>query len=148
MSTDLPSILSHVSIGTNDFDHAAAFYDAVLAVIGCRRLHAFPGAVAYGKEFPEFWVQTPIDGRPATLGNGTHFGFIAPSKDAVHAFYDAALEHGGQGDGAPGPRPDYGEAYYGCFVRDLDGHKIEATFWDMELVAKGRLSPSGLPTIP
>ena len=131
-----PSILSHVSIGTNDFDRAIVFYDAVLPAVGCKRLHEYPGAIGYGKAFPEFWVQTPIDGTPATLGNGTHFGFFAPSKDAVDAFYDAALKHGGQDDGAPGPRPDYGPAYYGCFVRDLDGHKIEATFWDMSLLAE------------
>jgi len=133
MSTDTPSILSHISVGTNDFDRATAFYDAVLATIGCTRTHEHPGAIAYGKQFPEFWVQTPIDGKPATLGNGTHFGFIAPSKQAVHAFYDAALEHGATPDGAPGPREEYGAPYYGCFVHDLDGHKIEAAFWDFEL---------------
>ena len=53
-------------------------------------------------------------------------GFIATSKEEVQAFYDAAIAAGAQDDGAPGPRPDYGEDYYGCFVRDADGHKIEA----------------------
>lgn len=90
----------------------------------------YPGAVAYGRTFPEFWVQTPIDGRPANVGNGTHFGFVANSKEAVHAFHAAALAAGGIDDGAPGPRPDYTDAYYGCFIRDLDGHKIEATYWN------------------
>lgn len=133
MSDDIPSILSHVSIGTNDFDRAAAFYDRVLPTIGAKRIMAFPGAVAYGKQFPEFWVQTPIDGKPATLGNGTHVGFLAASKDAVNAFHAAALAAGAKDDGAPGPRQDYTEAYYGCFVRDPDGHKIEAMFWDASL---------------
>jgi catechol 2,3-dioxygenase-like lactoylglutathione lyase family enzyme len=126
-----PSILSHISVGTNDFERAVAFYDKVLPTLGCKRIMEHPGAVAYGREYPEFWVQTPIDGRPASVGNGTHFGFFAPSKEAVLAFFEAALDAGAQGDGAPGPRPEYGDPYYGCFVRDLDGHKIEAAFWDM-----------------
>ena len=121
-----PSIMHHISIGTNDFDRATAFYDQVMAAIGAKRVFEFPGAVAYGKEFPELWVQTPIDGATASCGNGSHFAFIAPSRDAVQAFYDAALAAGGTSDGEPGPRPDYGPDYFGCFVRDPDGHKIEA----------------------
>jgi catechol 2,3-dioxygenase-like lactoylglutathione lyase family enzyme len=105
----MDSIMSHVSIGTNDFDRAVAFYDAVLPAIGARRLETFPGAAAYGRQYPEFWVQTPADGGRAASANGIHFA--TP-------------------DGEPGPRPHYGPAYYGCFVRDLDGHKIEAMFWD------------------
>lgn len=129
---DIPSIMSHVSVGTNRFKEAVAFYDAVLATIGARRIIEVPGveAIAYGKNFPEFWVQAPIDGKPASVGNGSHFGFLAASKDAVDAFYAAALKAGADPDGAPGGRPHYSEAYYGCFVRDLDGHKIEAMFWD------------------
>lgn len=130
MSAENPSILSHVSVGTNDFARAVAFYDQLLATLGCRRVLEFPNAVAYGRQFPEFWVQAPINGQPASLGNGTHFGFIAPSKQAVHAFHQAALAAGGSDDGAPGPRPLYGAPYYGCFVRDPDGHKVEASFWD------------------
>ncbi|GLZ84146.1 hypothetical protein Pres01_01970 [Metapseudomonas resinovorans] len=128
-----PSILSHISVGTNDFARAVAFYDKVLPTLGCKRIMEHPGAVAYGREYPEFWVQSPIDGQPASVGNGTHIGFFAPSKEAVRAFFEAALDAGARGDGEPGPRPEYGEPYYGCFVRDLDGHKIEAAFWDMEL---------------
>ncbi|WP_020410605.1 VOC family protein [Hahella ganghwensis] len=136
MSNENPSIISHISIGTNQFDKAVAFYDKVLSAIGCQRIMEHPGAVAYGKQFPEFWVQTPIDGQSATVGNGFHIGFMVSSKEEVHAFYQAAIDAGASGDGESGPRPHYGEPYYGCFVRDLDGHKIEATYWDMELAAK------------
>lgn len=129
MTDENPSMLSHVSIGTNNFDRAVDFYDKVLATLGCKRMMEYPEAIAYGKLYPEFWIQTPIDGQPATTANGSHFGFVANSKDEVDAFYKAAMESGATDDGAPGPRPHYGEAYYGCFVRDLDGHKIEATFW-------------------
>lgn len=133
MQDENPNIISHISIGTNDFDSAVKFYDKVLATLGCKQIMYHPGAVAYGRAFPEFWVQTPIDGKPATIGNGSHIGFVASSKQKVHAFHEAAIAAGGIDDGAPGPRPDYGEAYYGCFIRDLDGNKIEATFWNEDL---------------
>ena len=84
--------------------------------------------------------------KPGTLGisfiakrggeGELHFGFIAASRQEVKDFHAAALANGATDDGAPGPRSEYGEPYYGCFVRDLDGHKIEATFWDIELAKK------------
>jgi catechol 2,3-dioxygenase-like lactoylglutathione lyase family enzyme len=135
MSDDIPSAISHVSVGTNDFDRAAAFYDAVLGTMGCRRMVEHAGAISWGKLFPEFWLHRPLDGKPASVGNGTHIGFIATSREAVHAFHEAALKAGATDEGLPGPRPHYGAPYYGCFVRDLDGHKIEAAFWD-EMLAK------------
>ena len=136
MADDNPSALSHVSIGTNDLARAAAFYDAVLAPLSCQRMLEEPGMIAYGKTYPEFWLHQPIDGKPATVGNGCHVSFFAVSKQAVDAFHAAGLRAGATDDGAPGPRPHYGEPYYGAFLRDLDGHKIEATFFDMELAAK------------
>ena len=136
MADDNPSIMSHVSLGTNRFAEARAFYVELLEVLGCRVVMEHPGAVAFGKDFPEFWVQEPIDGKPATVGNGTHVGFVAASKEQVDRFHAAALAAGATSDGAPGARSDYGEPYYGCFLRELDGHKIEAAFWDMELARK------------
>jgi catechol 2,3-dioxygenase-like lactoylglutathione lyase family enzyme len=124
------SIMSHVSVGTNDFERAKAFYTAVLGVMEIKVIMEHPGAVAFGRAYPEFWVGVPHDGGRAEVGNGSHFGFLAVSKAQVDAFYAKALEMGSKSDGAPGPRPLYGPQYYGCFVRDLDGHKIEAQFWD------------------
>lgn len=136
MSDEIPSIISHVSVGTNDFPRAVAFYDRVLAVLGCRRIMAHgEEAMAYGKAFPEFWVHLPLNREPATVANGAHVGFFATSKEMVDQFHREALAAGAQDEGSPGPRPEYGEPYYGCFVRDLDGHKIEAAFWDMSLMA-------------
>lgn len=122
--------LSHVSIGTNNFLKAVAFYDRVLSVLGIGRILEFPGAVAYGKSTPEFWVQTPFDGKRAHSANGIHFAFHAPSKESVEQFYNEALKAGATSDGAPGPRPMYGPAYFGAFVYDQDGHKIEAMYFD------------------
>ncbi len=134
MSDEIPSILSHVSVGTNDFDRAVAFYDRVLPILGCKRIMEHPGAVAYGKLYPEFWVQIPVNGDPAAVGNGSHIGFIAPSRDAVLGFHEAGLAAGATNEGEPGPREEYGAPYFGCFLRDLDGHKIEAVYWDFALV--------------
>ena len=121
-------MIHHVSLGVSDLECAAAFYDAVLTPLGYRRTFEVEGlAIAYGDKLPEFWIGGPLDGsRPASAGNGTHVAFAAPSPEAADRFHAAALDHGGDDDGAPGPRPQYGPGYYGAFVRDPDGNKIEA----------------------
>ena len=140
MSDKNPSILSHVSIGTDDLDKAGAFYDKVMQTIGASRIEEInlPGAglvaIAYGKMFPEFWLNLPFDQKPSQTANGSHFAFMAGNKDAVHAFWDAAIEAGAKPDGEPGERPHYGKPYYGCFMYDLDGHKIECMYWDAAAV--------------
>ena len=89
-------------------------------------------AVAFGKDgYPEFWIQIPFDKNSATNGNGVHFGFVATSKQQVDTFYHQALSLGAKDNGQPGLRPEYGDKYYGCFVTDLDGNKIEACYWQL-----------------
>jgi catechol 2,3-dioxygenase-like lactoylglutathione lyase family enzyme len=132
IGTASASILSHVPIGTRDFDRATRFHDTVVATLGCHRIIEHPGAVAYGRAYPEFWVQLPIDGKPASVGNGTHFGFFAGSKTEDDAFHAAGLAAGATDDGKRGPRSAYGAPYDGCVLRDPDGHKIEAAFWDLD----------------
>lgn len=132
-------MLHHVSVGVADVERAAKFYDAVLGALGYKRVMEYmPYALAYGETGPSFWVQLPHDQKSAHPGNGTHFGFRARSKDAVHKFHEAALAHGGHDNGAPGPRPDYGPEYYGAFVIDLDGNKIEATLHAEPKAAKAK----------
>jgi len=134
-------MLHHVSVGVADVARAAKFYDAVLGALGYKRVMEFmPFALAYGetKDRPEFWVQQPHDRNAASVGNGTHVGFIARTRNAVHKFHEAALREGGSNNGEPGPRPDYGPAYYGAFIYDLDGNKIEAT---LHVAAKAAAKP-------
>lgn len=127
MPASLPSsVLSHVSLGTNDYPRAKAFYDAVLATLQIRCVMDFEGGAGYGRKFPEFWIQRPYDGNAATVGNGVHISFLANSIDEVKAFHAKALELGGKDDGPPDYRKDYSDNYYAAFVRDLDGNKIEA----------------------
>jgi catechol 2,3-dioxygenase-like lactoylglutathione lyase family enzyme len=121
-------MLHHVSVGVKNVEQAAAFYDAILAALGYKRTAQYlPFAIGYGEGTSVFWIQLPHDQQSASVGNGAHVGFSARSRDAVHRFHAAALAHGGTDDGAPGPRTDYGPDYYGAFVRDPDGNKVEAT---------------------
>lgn len=120
------SVLSHVSLGTNDYPRAKAFYDAVLATLQIRCLMEHGETAGYGREFPEFWIGRPHDGGRAGAGNGIHVCFGAGSPEQVRAFHAKAMELGARDDGAPGIRPEYTPGYYAAFVYDLDGHKIEA----------------------
>ena len=136
MADEIQTVISHVSVGTNDIEKARKFYERLLSPLGCRVILEHAGAVGFGKVYPEFWLGTPFDGGRATPGNGCHVSFVAHSKAEVDAFFKEALAAGATEDGNPGHRHEYGEPYYGCFVRDLDGNKIEATFWDFELAKK------------
>jgi catechol 2,3-dioxygenase-like lactoylglutathione lyase family enzyme len=122
-------MLHHVSVGVTDVERAARFYDAVLGTLGYKRVMEYlPYAIAYGDKAPSFWIGMPHNQGQPSAGNGAHVGFSARTRIAVDAFHHAALANGGGDNGAPGPRADYGPDYYGAFVIDLDGNKIEATY--------------------
>ncbi len=130
-------MLHHVSIGVADVERAARFYDRVLQELGYKRVfEILPYGIGYGDKQPAFWVQLPHDQQAASTGNGVHVAFNATSEEVIRAFHRAALEAGGSDDGAPGPRPDYGPDYFGAFVRDLDGNKIEAVLVRLPAAAK------------
>jgi catechol 2,3-dioxygenase-like lactoylglutathione lyase family enzyme len=119
-------MIHHLSLGTNDLEKARAFYDPVLALLGLRLLKEDDKSLDYGVGMVLFSLETPVDGKPAAPGNGVHVAFTAEDPDMVDEFYRIALAHGGTGDGEPGLRPEYNANYYGAFVRDPDGNKIEA----------------------
>ena len=120
-------MFSHVTIGTNDFDKASPFYDAVMAALGHERFYSGDGHFGYGQaQGDQTWLVSPFDRQPATVGNGTHIAFLAEDRAAVDAFHAAALAHGGSDEGAPGLRPHYHKNYYGAYVRDPDGNKLQA----------------------
>ncbi len=119
-------MIHHVSVGTNDVKCSRAFYDVVLPTVGLTLIKAAEDGADYGSGHLIFSIETPIDGKPATVGNGVHIAFAAEDRTMVNRFYETALANGGTGDGAPGLRPEYNANYYGAFVRDPDGNKIEA----------------------
>lgn len=118
-------MLAGACVGSNNLTEAQKFYDQVLSTIGMTRHVSLDHELGYGPQAgqPNFWVVMPYNKKAATIGNGTQIMFDTDSQDAVHAFYDAAMQMGGVDEGAPGPR-DYTPNYYGAYVRDLDGNKL------------------------
>jgi catechol 2,3-dioxygenase-like lactoylglutathione lyase family enzyme len=119
-------VIDHVSISVRNLDQAARFYKAVLAAIGYRKLQVRPHTVGFGKSYAEFWINLRSAMTPIGVESGVHVALRARSRDAVDAFYRAALAAGGASDGAPGERPQYKGGYYAAFIRDRDGNRIEA----------------------
>jgi len=124
-------MIDHVSIGVRDIARSKRFYDAALAPLGYRRSRDDGAGSGYSRADagPEmihprdFWIVAAAGAAPAP---GFHFAFKAPDRRAVDGFYLAALGAGGSDCGAPGLRPRYHANYYGAFVADPDGHRIEA----------------------
>ncbi len=139
-------MFNYVSLGSNNLERAAAFYDAVLEPLGLRRCDTsgepnWQGWVGWGRyeqggvDELALWVCTPYDGAAATPGNGTMVALRAPSWDAVQRFHAAALAHGGSSEGAPALRPQYNADFYAAYVRDPDGNKLAA-------VCRGQRAPT------
>jgi catechol 2,3-dioxygenase-like lactoylglutathione lyase family enzyme len=125
------SVFDHVSLGVRDLDRAVVLYDACLAPLGLVRLWRVARAAGYGPpgfvgEAPFALVLAGADACPP--GQGTHFAFAASSRGAVDRFHEAALREGALDEGPPGIREHYDAGYYAAFVRDLDGHRLEAVF--------------------
>jgi catechol 2,3-dioxygenase-like lactoylglutathione lyase family enzyme len=122
-------MIDHVSIAVRDLAASAGLYDGVLAPLGLSRLVDRPATVGFGKHYPEFWLNLRAGLPPVPPETGSHVCLRAPDEDAVRAFHAAALELGCATAGDPGPRQGAQTTYYGAFVYDLDGNKIEAVFF-------------------
>jgi catechol 2,3-dioxygenase-like lactoylglutathione lyase family enzyme len=121
-------MIGYAMLGTNDQARANAFYDALLAHLGAKRLMEFQsGTIAWGTEFgaPMLAVGAPYDKKAATYGNGTMISLAAPSRAAIDAMHATALAHGGSCEGPPGLRgPEGPQAFYAAYFRDPDGNKL------------------------
>jgi catechol 2,3-dioxygenase-like lactoylglutathione lyase family enzyme len=117
-------MLDHFSIQCSDLTASAQFYDRVLAPLGGARVMDFGVAIGYGTpDKPDFWIGQQ------TTGEGfreSHIAFVAPDRDAVLAFFDAAVAAGAEVLHEPRLWPEYHERYFGAFVRDPDGNNVEA----------------------
>ncbi len=120
-------VIDHLTVGVADFERSRAFYTAALAPLGFSELGAGSDQVREASFGPEGIDDFAISEEYGT-GPGVHIAFAADSRAAVDAFHAAALAAGGRDHGAPGPRPEYSEGYYGAFVLDPDGHNVEAVF--------------------
>jgi catechol 2,3-dioxygenase-like lactoylglutathione lyase family enzyme len=119
-------MIDHVSIPVRDLAAAAAFYAGVLAPLGYAKLVERPATIGFGKKYPELWLNLRPDLAAAPANPGAHVALRARNEAAVRAFHAAALAAGGRCAGEPGPRQAAMTTYFGAFVLDPDGNKIEA----------------------
>jgi catechol 2,3-dioxygenase-like lactoylglutathione lyase family enzyme len=116
-------MIGYVTLGTNDLPRATAWYDALLAQLGAKRIMEGDRFVAWGVSptAPSVGVIKPYDGQPATIGNGSMVALVVRDRAQVDALHAKALALGGKDEGAPGDR---GGGFYAAYFRDLDGHKL------------------------
>jgi catechol 2,3-dioxygenase-like lactoylglutathione lyase family enzyme len=117
-------MIGYVTLGTNDLDRAARFYDALLGEIGAKRMMQTDRFVVWfvAPDKPALGVFKPFDGNPATVGNGVMVALVVDSPAKVDALYKKALELGATDEGAAGPRGIPG--FYAGYFRDPDGNKL------------------------
>jgi catechol 2,3-dioxygenase-like lactoylglutathione lyase family enzyme len=120
-------MVGYVTLGTNDLDRAARFYDELLALVGAKRLMDFGQFILWGTSLDKgcLAITKPYDQKPATVGNGVMVALAVDSKAKVDAIYEKALALGGKDEGPAGPRSD---GFYAGYFRDLDGNKLNAFF--------------------
>lgn len=123
-------LLDHVSISVPDIDLARPFYDAIMAALGAAKVYDRPTALGYGErcnanDTASTFLAVYLD--PAEIGaSKRHWCFKAASRAQVDAFFEAGLATGGRSDGEPGLRPHYHGDYYGAFLVDPAGNRVES----------------------
>lgn len=122
-------MIGYVTLGTNQFEKAADFYDALLGELGASRFMEMDTFIAWsaGMGAPSIAISKPFDGQAATVGNGVMVAMAVDSKEKVDALHAKALALGGTDEGAPGAR---GDTFYAGYFRDLDGNKLNAFYFD------------------
>lgn len=116
-------MIGYVTLGTNDLERAAAFYDELLAELGAKRFMQSDRFIAWGvsPRQPSLGVIKPYNGEAATVGNGNMVALVVDSKEKVDAIYAKAIALGATSEGPNGPR---GPTFYAGYFRDLDGNKL------------------------
>ncbi len=118
--------LDHVSLPVRRLAAARKFYEAALGAIGMKINMDVGSAFGMGsKKEKIFWISQK---RGST--GGAHYAFRVGNRSAVDAFHRAGLAAGGTDHGAPGPRPNYGPAYYAAFLKDAEGNNIEVVCYE------------------
>ena len=117
-------MIDHISVGVSDLDRAAKFYEATLAALGLSRLVTRPRTIGFGKTYPEFWINLREGMARVAPESGVHICLRAKTTSEVDAFHAAAMDQGGQDEGAPGLRSEVHPHFYAAYCRDPDGHKL------------------------
>ena len=118
-------MIGYVTLGTNDLERAAQFYDQLLSELGAKRFMDTETFIAWvaSPKGAGVCVTKPFDGNAATVGNGVMVALRMDSNEKVDALYRKAIELGAKDEGAPGPR---GDGFYAGYFRDPDGNKLNA----------------------
>ncbi|BFM13943.1 VOC family protein [Maricurvus nonylphenolicus] len=116
-------MIGYVTLGTNDLQQGAKFYDALLAEIGANRFMEEDTFIAWAitPDKPSLAITKPFNGEAATIGNGVMVALDVESPQQVDALYAKAMELGATDEGEPGQR---GDGFYAGYFRDLDGNKL------------------------
>ena len=122
-------MFDHVTIRVSDRAASERFYDTVLGTIGIDTTHSGE----HFTEWDDFSLAQANAWNPAT--RGLHVGFAASSRERVDEFWRVGTAAGYLDDGEPGPRPEYGDDYYGGFLLDPDGNSAEAV--NFEAIGRG-----------
>ncbi len=117
-------MFDHVSIKVKDLLKSKVFYEKIFLPLGYKISFGKEG-VFYAFDLGNHCLFEIIQHKEKTPITSTHIAFRATTHETVNAFYLSALEAGAKDNGKPGPRPQYTEQYYACFILDLDGHNIE-----------------------
>jgi catechol 2,3-dioxygenase-like lactoylglutathione lyase family enzyme len=123
-------MFSHVMVGSNDIARSKKFYDALFVAMGGKPGVQDPkGRLVYLHNGGVFLVTKPIDGKPATAGNGSTLGFAVSSPEMADAWHKAGVENGGTAiEDPPGVRTGGAAPLYLAYLRDPDGNKICALY--------------------
>ena len=118
-------MFSHMMVGSNDIARAKTFYDATFAAMGGKpAFEDDKGRLVYMHNGTVFIVTTPIDGAPASTGNGCTIGF-AMTPEQADAWHQAGVETGGTAiEDPPGVREGSFGKLYLAYLRDPDGNKL------------------------
>ena len=116
-------MIGYVTLGSNDIQRAASFYDALLAEMGAKRVMEYETFIMWGNKpgAAALCVIKPYDQKAATVGNGVMVSLACTGKEQVDKLYNKAISLGAKDEGPAGPRSD---GFYAGYCRDMDGNKL------------------------
>lgn len=121
-------MIGYTMVGTRDLERALQFYTPIFGEMGLDQCWLDAQCASWGRQddesYPRFIAGYPYDGKEAGAGNGAMTAFLIDDPRSIDRLYELAMRNGGSDEGRPGYRPQYGDGFYGAYVRDPDGNKL------------------------
>jgi len=125
-------LLDHVSISVSNISECIGFYDAIMESLGCEKVYATEKSLGYGVRCTAgeetHSCLAVYESETANTDDSRHWCFKAPSRESVIDFYNSGVTAGGKCGGEPGLRPHYHAYYFGAFLYDPFGNRVEAVY--------------------